>query len=300
MTEALFRVRLGDDSLRWATGTVEGGPDRLISSAVTLESLLASDPEEFWEGVRRSSEEPLESDVRLVAPVETQEVWAAGVTYAPSRDARKLEAPVHGQVYEAVFAATRPELFFKAFAPNVRGPGDAIAVRSDSSWNVPEPEVALLATADGGIASASIGNDVSSRSIEGANPLYLPQAKVYDGSCALGPCLVPMPERHLDIALTIRRGGGSIFEASTSTSSMVRPFAELIEWLYRARRFPAGAFLLTGTGIIPPPEFSLTERDTVAIEVEGIGRLENAVNVLDCGEQPTEERPLFVEKPDAN
>lgn len=290
MADALFRIRLGDRSFRWAAGSIDRGPERLISSAVTLESLLASGPEGFWEGVQRCSEESVKIPFRIVAPVGAQDVWAAGVTYARSRDARKLEAPVHGQVYDAVFAATRPELFFKSRGSHVRGQGAPIAIRSDSSWNVPEPEVALLATPDRKVAALSIGNDVSSRSIEGANPLYLPQAKVYDGSCALGPCLVPMVDEHRDVALTVRRGGEPVFHMSRSTSAMVRSFTDLVNWLYRAKSFPDGVFLFTGTGIIPPPEFSLVEEDIVEIEIEGMGKLENAVEVLECGVQPADER----------
>jgi 2-dehydro-3-deoxy-D-arabinonate dehydratase len=191
----------------------------------------------------------------LLAPVDRQEVWAAGVTYLQSRDARVDESEEAGDLYTRVYGAERPELFFKALPMRVRGPRESICVRSDSVWNVPEPELAVLCDPSGQIAAASIGNDVSSRSIEGENPLYLPQAKVYEGSCALGPGWVPIadapPLDALEVELVIERDGAERFRGSTSTSKLRRSLEELVSWLGRALSFPDGVVLLTGTSIVP-------------------------------------------------
>jgi 2-dehydro-3-deoxy-D-arabinonate dehydratase len=252
--------------------------------------LLAGDAGGFWVDVEASPATALDVPVEILAPIETQEVWAAGVTYAPSRDARKVESPRHGSVYDAVFGAERPELFYKGFGARVRGPGEPIAIRSDSTWNVPEPELVIVLSSDCSIVALTIGNDVSSRSIEGANPLYLPQAKVYDGSCAIGPCLVRAPDVvELEIGLEIKRSGDTIFEATTNTREIVRSLGELAAWLGRGLSFPVGAFLLTGTGIIPPVELSLRHGDEVAITIEGIGTLTNTARLLQCGDPPSDE-----------
>ena len=290
MTDALFRVALADGRPCLALGEVTEGPQRLLAAEQTLDILLASDAEPFWPTVESAARMSVPDGIRVLAPIGSQEVWAAGVTYAPSRDARKTESPQHGSVYEAVFRAQRPELFYKCRGSRARGPAEDICIRSDSSWNVPEPELVLVISSAGEIVALTIGNDASSRSIEGANPLYLPQAKIYDGSCAIGPCLVPPPANlDLDISLEIRRLGEPIFQATTNTSSIDRSFEELVGWLRRALSFPVGAFLLTGTGIIPPAEFSLREGDTVAISIEGFGSLVNTVRLLECGQPPSDE-----------
>jgi 2-dehydro-3-deoxy-D-arabinonate dehydratase len=261
---------------------------------MTLDGLLTGSPDQFWRDLEQAPTSALTIPAPVLAPIETQEVWAAGVTYAPSRDARKLESPRYGSVYEAVFSAERPELFYKSAGYRVRGPGEDIAIRSDSSWNVPEPELVLVTTSRFDVAALTIGNDTSSRSIEGANPLYLPQAKIYDGSCALGPCLVRPPQPiALGIDLEIRRGAETIFQAATNTADIVRPLAELARWLGRALTLPVGAFLLTGTGIIPPPEFSLQDGDNVVIAIEGIGKLANGVRQIECGDPPADEAGHF-------
>jgi 2-dehydro-3-deoxy-D-arabinonate dehydratase len=208
------------------------------------------------------------------------EVWAAGVTYESSKFARMAESEGGGDFYAKVYMADRPELFFKATPRRVVGQGAPIRVRSDSAWNVPEPELAVLANAKGQILGYAIGNDVSSRDIEGANPLYLPQAKVYRGSCALGPWVVPAEEidpHSLPIRLTIERNGAAIYTGETNTSTMKRKVDELVDWLFRENDFPMGAWLFTGTGLIPPDEISLSPGDNVKIEIEGIGVLENPV-----------------------
>jgi 2-dehydro-3-deoxy-D-arabinonate dehydratase len=218
----------------------------------------------------------------LLPPVAGQEVWAAGVTYLRSRTARMEESKVAGggSFYDRVYEAERPELFFKAAAWRVVGPGGAVRIRRDSRWNVPEPELALVVGPAGRIAGYTIGNDMSSRDIEGENPLYLPQAKVYDGSCALGPCLLlsdePLPPS-TTISMEIRRSGATAFEGATTLDRMKRSPAELVEHLYRELTFPHGCILLTGTGVVPPDDFTLRPEDEVRITIEGIGTLVNYV-----------------------
>jgi len=218
----------------------------------------------------------------LQAPIGNQEVWAAGVTYYRSREARIQESKSAGggDFYDRVYDAERPELFFKATPHRVVGPNGKVAIRDDSSWSVPEPELALLISPSGKIIGYTIGNDMSSRSIEGENPLYLPQAKVYDRSCALGPCILLAPEplpSSTEISLEIMRGGRSEFAATTTLASMKRDPASLVEYLYRSNSFPAGCFLLTGTGIVPPDSFTLAPGDEIRIAITGIGTLVNAV-----------------------
>jgi 2-dehydro-3-deoxy-D-arabinonate dehydratase len=218
--------------------------------------------------------------VTLKAPIDRQEVWAAGVTYLRSRDAR-MEESSQRDVYDRVYDADRPELFLKATANRVSGPGEAIAIRGDSGWDVPEPELAILVNAHGELVGYTIGNDVSSRSIEGENPLYLPQAKVYSRCAALGPAVVMVDElpdvSNLEIQLTIRRDGRQLFQDSTATSQLHRSLSDLMAYLLRDNEFPAGVFLMTGTGIVPPSEFTLQDGDEVTIQVEGIGSLVNPV-----------------------
>ena len=213
------------------------------------------------------------------APIGSQEVWAAGVTYRRSLEARTDEA-VSSDPYDRVYAAARPELFFKATANRVRGHGEAIFIRSDSTWDVPEPELAVVCNSRMQVVGYTIGNDVSSRSIEGENPLYVPQAKVFDGSCALGPAIAlawdySPSDRAID--LDISRDDALVYRNSTSTSTMRREIPELVAYLGRDQRFDAGCFLLTGTGIVPPPDFTLQEGDVVTIRIDGIGQMTNPV-----------------------
>ena len=227
---------------------------------------------------------PAPAEADLLAPIVSQEVWAAGVTYLRSRDARKEEAKSAGggDFYDRVYAADRPEIFFKSTAHRTVGPGRPVRLRADSKWNVPEPELTLLVSPRGRVVGYTVGNDMSSRDIEGENPLYLPQAKVYDGSCALGPCVLladadaPLPPA-TEIRITIARGGIDQFKGTTSIAQMKRRFDELVEYLFRDNSFPHGVFLMTGTGIVPPDDFTLAKGDDVSITVAGIGTLRNPV-----------------------
>lgn len=220
-------------------------------------------------------------EFRLLAPLEVQEVWGAGVTYMRSKEAREEESEGAARFYDAVYAADRPELFLKATPHRVVGPGEAIRVRADSRWTVPEPELGLVLARSLRLVGVTLGNDVSARDIEGANPLYLPQAKVYDACCALGPCvrLVTEDLRLGDVTITLRikRDGGLVYEGSTGFDRMVRGIDELVGWLGRDNSFPDGVVLLTGTGIVPPDDLTLRAGDSVEIASPEIGLLINPV-----------------------
>jgi 2-dehydro-3-deoxy-D-arabinonate dehydratase len=228
--------------------------------------------------------EPAEdfSTARIEAPIGNQEVWAAGVTYYRSRSARMEESKDAGggTFYDRVYSADRPELFFKSTAHRVVAPGGQVRIRKDASWSVPEPELTLLINPCGQIIGCTIGNDMSSRDIEGENPLYLPQAKIYDGSCALGPCVLvsndPLPPS-TEIRLEILRSGQTEFSGATALAELKREPATLIEYLFRDNSFPAGVLLMTGTGIVPPDSFTLAKGDWVRISIDPIGVLENVV-----------------------
>jgi 2-dehydro-3-deoxy-D-arabinonate dehydratase len=225
---------------------------------------------------------PTEVPVTAIrAPIDRQEVWAAGVTYQRSRVGRREESG-HAALYDAVFTSDRPELFFKAGPDRVVGDGAPVGIRADSGWDVPEPEVALVVNSAGEVFGYTIGNDVSSRAIEGENPLFLPQAKIYTGSCALGPAIVPAWEAGgpFEIRVRVERDGATAYQAETSTESMARSFEDLVSWLYRALDFPHGAVLLTGTGVVPDRDFTLRGGDVVVIEVPAIGVLRNPVVVV--------------------
>jgi 2-dehydro-3-deoxy-D-arabinonate dehydratase len=219
---------------------------------------------------------------QVEAPIGNQEVWAAGVTYYRSRSARMAESKDAGggDFYDRVYTADRPELFFKATASRVAGPGSHVRIRSDAKWSVPEPELTLLINPRGQIIGYTVGNDMSSRDIEGENPLYLPQAKVYDRSCALGPCILvssdPLPLT-TPIRIEILRGGSPVFSGATTLAELKRKPADLAAYLFRENTFPYGAFLMTGTGIVPPDEFTLAPGDKVRITIDPIGTLENDV-----------------------
>lgn len=224
--------------------------------------------------------EPLGGQTFL-APVDRQEIWAAGVTYKRSKVAREEESKGAAQFYDKVYTAARPELFLKATPERVVGPGHPIRVRADSKWSVPEPELTLVVSPTLKIVGYTIGNDVSSRDIEGENPLYLPQAKVYKQSCSVGPLVTPVekmpPLAGVEIRLVVRRAGKVAFEGSTTLAQMARTPESLVEWLGRENEFPNGVVLLTGTGIVPPDEFTLTGGDVVDISIAGIGTLTNPV-----------------------
>lgn len=226
--------------------------------------------------------EPIPEDsVSLLAPLhETQEVWAAGVTYESSKFARMSESENASDLYAKVYTADRPELFFKATPSRVVGPSGKVRIRFDSKWNVPEPELAALIAADGRILGYTIGNDMSSRDIEGENALYLPQAKVYRACCGLGPTVVPaelVDPQNLTIHLTIKRNNEIVFDRETSTAKMKRTVEEIAKWLFRENDFPEGVFLLTGTGIVPDDSFTLLSGDEIIIAIESLGELINNV-----------------------
>src|SRR5882672_5079144 len=205
------------------------------------------------------------SEVRLCAPIEKQEVWAAGVTYSRSKTARMEESNFSATAYDRVYEAERPELFFKAMPEKVVPHGESVGIRNDAKWSVPEPELALVINSRGKIAGLTIGNDMSSRDIEGENLLYLPQAKIYDRSCALGPWItVGIAEalaRQWSISIEIRRGGTTVFTGETSVGRIKRNFQEMVDYLFRSQTFPHGAVLLTGTGIVPADDFTLQPDD---------------------------------------
>ena len=279
----LAKYALGPDGTP-RVGMIDG--DRIIELAEGVacwSELLHSDDVrgQVEERLRRGGEAtPLEA-VRLLAPLDDHEVWGAGVTYERSKQARQEESESGGSFYDAVYRADRPELFFKATPSRVAGPGEAVRVRSDTRWCVPEPELALVISPRLQIVGFTIGNDVSARDIEGENPLYLPQAKVYDACCALGPWVTLAadmpPLREVGIRLVIDRDGQTVFEGSTSVGRMARRFEDLVAWLGRDNLFPDGVVLLTGTGVVPPDEFSLRRGDIVRITVDGIGTLTNPV-----------------------
>ena len=229
-----------------------------------------------------SNAEPVAfKNVSFVAPIDNQEVWAAGVTYKRSQVARMEESKEGANHYDRVYTADRPEIFFKSTAGRVSGPGDPVRVRYDSNWSVPEPEFTLVISPEAKIVGYTCGNDMSARDIEGENPLYLPQAKLYNQCCGLGP-VVLLAEKPLDraatkIALTIKRSKKTVFSGETNVDQMARRFEDLVSWLFRENDIPAGAFMLTGTGIVPPDDFTLHDGDQVSIEITGIGTLTNPV-----------------------
>ena len=217
----------------------------------------------------------------LLPPVDRQEIWAAGVTYKRSKVAREAESVGAATFYDKVYTAERPELFMKATAERVVGPQQPVRIRKDSRWSVPEPELALFISPAMSIVGYTIGNDMSARDIEGENPLYLPQAKIYNQSCALGPVITlpaAMPQAdQVAIDLKIERGGAVAFQGGTKLTAMARTLESLVDWLGRENSFPNGVVLLTGTGVVPPDEFTLQSGDRITIEITGIGRLVNTV-----------------------
>ncbi len=269
-----------------SVGRVVGDSIELVDLSaghfVNLAALLAADDvASAAAALPATGEKVLISDARLLPPIDTQEVWAAGVTYKRSQTARMEESEAAASCYDRVYQSPRPEIFFKATPHRVRGPADALRIRSDATWNVPEPELTLVLSPKLRIVGFTIGNDMSSRDIEGDNPLYLPQAKMYDQCCGLGPWITladDMPARELiAIELDIRRGDKSVFGGQTSVAEMARGFEELVQWLGRDNSFPSGAFLLTGTGIVPDSDFTLHPGDVVNITIAGIGALSNPI-----------------------
>jgi 2-dehydro-3-deoxy-D-arabinonate dehydratase len=266
-----------------ALARIEGDTAQLLSTTASLSSLLhAPNPARTLASLPAAASLPV-AQVTWLPPLDDQEVWAAGVTYIRSKVAREEESASSGasRFYDAVYTADRPELFFKSPAWRVVAPGQPVRIRKDARWSVPEPELALVVSPTLDIVGFTIGNDMSSRDIEGENPLYLPQAKCYNGSCAVGPWItlaeaMPAPAE-IRIALEIRRGGSPVFQGETTLASMKRRLEELVGWLGREMSFPHGAILLTGTGVVPPDSFTLAEGDQVAITIAGIGTLTNPV-----------------------
>lgn len=268
---------------RTARGLIVDDDGSFYIARTTWDEMVRSDdPQTHVRHAAKTDTVPVPSVGELLAPIGSQEVWAAGVTYFRSRSARMEESrdAGGGSFYDRVYSAIRPELFFKATARRVVGPGASVRIRSDATWSVPEPELTLLMNTHGDIIGYTIGNDMSSRDIEGENPLYLPQAKVYDGSCALGPCVLlsrePLP-KSTAIQIDIIRDGVSEFKGTTTLAELKRDPKELAAYLFRDNSFPAGAYLMTGTGIVPGDEFTLVHGDLIAISIEGIGVLENRV-----------------------
>lgn len=268
---------------RTASGLLLEQWDQLHPLGISFDELVRSDDPQALARVSLNSEpvtKPRPGE--FLAPIGSQEVWAAGVTYFRSRSARIEESKDSGggSFYDRVYSAVRPELFFKATARRVVPPNGNVRIRSDANWSVPEPELTLLINPRGQIIGYTIGNDMSSRDIEGENPLYLPQAKVYDGSCALGPCVLlthdPLPKTTA-IQTQILRSNFSAFEGTTTLAELKREPWELASYLFRDNTFPDGAFLMTGTGIVPSDDFTLAHGDVIRISIDGIGTLENRV-----------------------
>jgi 2-dehydro-3-deoxy-D-arabinonate dehydratase len=269
-------------------GLVEAGSVRdLTATGVRrLDELLERADVGEWLARARDARLPEWSldHVRLLTPVESQEIWAAGVTYLRSKQARMGESDFSARAYDHVYEAARPEIFFKSVPEKVVSPGEPVGIRRDARWNVPEPELTLVINSSGSLVGFTIGNDMSSRDIEGENLLYLPQAKIYTGSCAIGPWIVvgvsEADVRQWTIELEIRRAGAAVFAGETSVDRIKRTFGELVDYLFRSQAFPRGAMLLTGAGIVPPDSFTLAEGDRVRIAISGIGALENPVTVV--------------------
>ncbi|GAA2720109.1 fumarylacetoacetate hydrolase family protein [Cellulomonas aerilata] len=286
MTTLLVQLPAADGP-RWVVRRTQDGATVDSSLPVTLAELLALPLAEARSVVEGATHPAGPGDgtaegVRPLAPVDRQEVWAAGVTYRRSRDGRAEES-AHASMYDLVYEADRPEVFFKSTPERVVPDGEPVGIRVDSGWDVPEPEVGLVVNSGGELFGYVAGNDMSSRSIEGENPLYLPQAKVYTRSCALGPGIVPaweLGDGPLGVSVRIDRAGETVFEGTTATDQMKRTFPDLMDWLTRALDFPAGVVLLTGTGLVPDSSFTLAEGDVVTVDVAGVGTLTNPVVVV--------------------
>ena len=270
---ALWQVVTGGER-KLARGPAGRGPEQLLAASVTIDSLLGGDPDALAAALGGPAAGPVPPGSSVVVPIGGQEVWAAGVTYTRSLDARMLESGTP-DIYQRVYQAERPELLLKAAPGRVRGPGEPVGIRADSEWDVPEPELAVVADRRGRIVGYMNGNDMSSRSIEGENPLYLPQAKVYAGSCAVGPCLVTPAEvpdlSELQITLRVIRDGADLYSDVVSVAGLRRRPDDLVRWLFRALDFPVGVVLLTGTAIVPYPGFTLRAGDEVVITTTGLG-----------------------------
>ena len=282
----LARIRLADGTQTVAAvhpNTVQPLDLTQVSNCHSLSDVLHSeDPAGLARSLLRPDTQPIAiEEVELLAPIDSQEVWAAGVTYKRSQVARMEESESGASHYDKVYNADRPELFMKATANRVSGPGQPVRVRKDSKWSVPEPEFTLVINPAGKIVGYTIGNDMSARDIEGENPLYLPQAKVYRQCAGLGPCILladePVNLKDTAIELIIYRADQEVFKGTTDLGQLHRTFDDLAKWLYTESEFPNGAFLMTGTGIVPDDNFTLENGDSVSITIAGIGTLRNPV-----------------------
>ena len=268
------------------TGRLKDNETVVDLTAAGFESLTAllEDAEALAQAEAAEAPSVPLAEVSLLTPVERQEVWAAGVTYLRSKKARMEESDFSANAYDQVYDAPRPEIFFKSLPEKVVHPGDSVGIRADASWNVPEPELTLVVNSRKELVGVSIGNDMSSRDIEGENLLYLPQAKMYERACAIGPCIVTGADeaaiRQWTIGVEIMRSSETVFSGDTSINNIKRTFDELLDYLGRSQSFPHGAMLLTGTGVVPGDEFTLAAEDRIRITVSGIGTLENPVAVV--------------------
>ncbi|MGW4946381.1 fumarylacetoacetate hydrolase family protein [Actinoplanes sp. NPDC004185] len=290
MPISIHHLRDGDTS-RWAV-CQDGGWGELDGTLAGLLAVPLDQARAVVEAAARDTHGVMPGQ-KVLPPVDEQEVWAAGVTYLRSRDGRKEESG-HGSLYDQVYDSDRPELFLKSSPWRVVGDGDAVGIRADSGWDVPEAEVGLVLNAAGEVFGYTLGNDMSSRSIEGENPLYLPQAKIYDRCCAVGPAIVPSwaaGPGPFQIGLRVLRDGKEVYTGTTSTAEMARGFTDLAGWLFRALTFPAGVVLLTGTGVVPDADFTTHPGDTIEITSAELGTLTNSVvavgSVVAAGEATT-------------
>ena len=281
----LFLVRYRSSESADALGLEQGGTVSPLAG-MQLDWLLSADAPpaaNLITALRSAAQQPTVAPISLQAPVGRQEIWASGVTYKRSEEAREAESH-NSTIYSRVYSAVRPELFFKSNGDEAVGTNDAVGIRYDATWSVPEPELVVVLNARMEVVGFTAGNDMSSRDIEGENPLYLPQAKVYERACALGPRVWLQPGAtswpDLKIELNIERGGQVVFSGETSTASLHRPLMELIEYLGRCKPFPRGAMLFTGTGVVPPDTFTLAEGDRIRIRIDPIGELVNTVRVV--------------------
>ena len=278
----ICRYLTADNQVR--IGLAKGEDALLDLTPAGIESITAllesGDAAQRLSDLSKLPETPL-ADVTLLCPIEVQEVWAAGVTYLRSKDARMEESDFSATAYDRVYDAPRPEIFFKSLPEKVVACGEPVGIRTDANWSVPEPELVLMMNSRGEIAGYAVGNDMSSRDIEGENLLYLPQAKVYHRSCAVGPWVrvgaTEEEAREWEIKIQIERSGGSVFDGSVGVNQIKRSFGELRDFLFESQLFPFGCVLLTGTGIVPGDDFTLEEGDTVRIHISGIGCLNNPV-----------------------
>ena len=277
--KAIWRVITPSGEERLCLGEPSVGPEEVLEATTKIDDLYTMRAGDVRSLIESHRTKVVAENCRILAPVNSQEIWAAGVTYQKSLDARSIES-ARASVYEAVYSADRPELFLKQAPGRVRDPGAPIGVRADSAWDVPEPELAVAFNRHGEAFAYTIGNDVSSRSIEGENPLYLPQAKIFRGSCSLGPCLVPYDSAprldDMTIKMSICRGVEEVFQGEVSLAKLMRAPEDLADYLFLHDDFPVGLVLLTGTGLVPE-DFTLEDGDLVEIGISHLGTLVNPV-----------------------